>query len=289
MCGLFAGVGKLNSNRIVSLGSMNEDRGTDSTGLAYLKSNEIIVEKIAERAAVALNLSLRKAVTEAALSGMFIGHTRLATKGTICSANAHPFLIDGIVFAHNGIIGNDKDFGDYTVDSMSLIHGIKAKDFSKYRGCIALIWIEAGKLQAYRSGNPLYRGRHAGSTYLASEEEQLKAIGCTSIKELKEGFIYTFHSENNITTQKVKENQSYLLPHYLDYMSELDKSYKQISEPNVPENFNTWKDDRPAGKHCILCADEIPNGNYCIDCMEWETEILGKDLPSVVDVSRYQR
>ena len=209
MCGLFAGVGKLSSNRMIALGSMNEERGTDSVGLAYLDGAEIRIAKLAERPCVGLNIALRKEVTEAAVSGLFIGHTRAATQGDVSSRNAHPFLMDGIAFAHNGIIINDGDFGTYEVDSESLIHGIKAKDFSKYEGPIALLWIEEGKLHAYRCGNPLARGRHNGSAYLASETDYLKAIGCTHVKELSEGMIYTFDSPFVIRTQRVLKNKTF--------------------------------------------------------------------------------
>lgn len=209
MCGLFAGIGKLSSNRMIALGSMNEERGTDSVGLAYIADNEIRIAKIAERPCIGLNITLRKQVTEAAISGLFIGHTRQATQGTVNSRNAHPFMEDGIAFAHNGIIINDDDFGKYEVDSECLIHGIKAKDFSKYEGAIALVWIEDGKLKAYRCGNPLWRGRHNGSTYLASEGDYLKEIGCTHVKELSEGLIYTFVSPFGITTEKVKKNKTF--------------------------------------------------------------------------------
>lgn len=208
MCGLFAGVGKLSSNRMIALGSMNEERGTDSVGIAYIVNNEMRVAKIAERPCVGLNITMRKEVTEAAVSGLFIGHTRQATQGDVTARNAHPFFEDGIAFAHNGIILNDDDFGKYEVDSESLIHGIKAKDFSKYEGPIALLWIEGGKLKAYRCGNPLSRGRHNGSTYLASEGDYLKEIGCTHVKELSEGMIYTFDNDFSIKTERVPKNKT---------------------------------------------------------------------------------
>ena len=244
MCGLLAGIGKLNTSRIITLGSLNEDRGKDSTGLAYVAGGEIKLAKTAERASVALNMSLRKDVTEAALSGLFIGHTRQATQGAVNERNAHPFLVDGIAFAHNGIIINDDDFGKYEVDSESLIHGIKARDFSKFEGCIALVWIEGGQLKAYRCGNPLFRGRFGGSTYLASQRTQLQAIGCTHIRELGEGLIYTFLTPEKITTERVPKNEVWTytykgsaLENDYDYGTygtyKPSQTVKDVSKPNT--------------------------------------------------------
>lgn len=312
MCGLFAGVGKLSSNRMIALGSMNEERGTDSVGLAYISDNEMRIAKIAERPCVGLNITLRKQVTEAAVSGLFIGHTRQATQGTVNSRNAHPFFEDGIAFAHNGIIINDEAFGKYEVDSESLIHGIKDKDFSKYEGAIALIWIEGGKLHAYRCGNPLYRGRHNGSTYLASEGDYLKEIGCTHVKELSEGLIYTFNSPFNVSTQKVNKNKTFGSVygkgakgyHNDTYMTGLgwedylDKEYERkhgVGTALLPaakdaeivkEDFRTAKDilaqsDLKNVDNCECCGElgELTDG-YCLGCLAWlDSEGIGRDTP----------
>lgn len=315
MCGLFAGIGKLSSNRMIALGSMNEERGTDSVGIAYIAESEIRIAKIAERPCIGLNITLKKEVTEAAVSGMFIGHTRQATQGSVSSRNAHPFLVDDIAFAHNGIILNDDDFGKYEVDSESLIHGIKDKDFSKYEGPIALVWIEDGKLNAYRCGNPLFRGRHNGGTYLASEGEYLKQIGCTHIKELSEGMIYTFDSTFAVRTVKVKKNKPYSTVHassayhndiytgqgWQDY---IDKTYGRKEEARtillptkwerkqeaseITEDFRTPSDivNATAGtgllEYCECCgtgADLSDNG-MCHDCVTWlESQGMDQDTP----------
>jgi hypothetical protein len=290
---------------------MNEDRGTDSVGIAYVSNNEVRIAKVAERPCVGLNTTLRKEVTEAAVSGMFIGHTRAATQGEVTSKNAHPFLDDGIAFAHNGIISNDEKFGKYEVDSQSLIHGIKARDFAAYEGPIALVWIEEGKLHAYRGGNPLYRGRHNGATYLASESEFLKAVGCTHIRELAEGMIYTFHDATRITTKRVPINKTFTTLYNWQDDAKLDgKNWKdeyytkygssetryKLDAPRMAgskgdllegqEDFSTWKDDRDKAAaanydRCEMCGMErVADSEYCKDCNDWLKNEINADLPS---------
>jgi asparagine synthetase B (glutamine-hydrolysing) len=310
MCGLMAATGKISSNRIKALLSLNEERGTDSVGIAYLSNNETKIAKVAERPCVAVNLTLSKAITEAAISGLMIGHTRQATQGAVNSTNAHPFLMEGIAFAHNGIIINDTDFGQYAVDSESLIHGIKARDFSKYEGPIALLWIEGGKLHAYRCGNPLYRGRHNGTTYLASEGDYLKEIGCMHVKELSEGLIYTFNSPSQIVTERVKKNKLFTSKSfsaagsYSDYSQGWDnvpdtwKDYKsrydshgtallaEVKDTEIKEDFRTMRDiaaEKDSGMvdNCDCCGQlgELAGG-MCLDCITWlDGQGIDRDNP----------
>jgi hypothetical protein len=208
--------------------------------------------------------------------------------------------MEGIAFAHNGIILNDETFGKYAVDSMSLIHGIKDKDFSKYEGGIGLVWIEGGKLHAYRCGNPLYRGRHGAAVYLASDDAYLEAIGCNHIKELAEGMIYTFNSPTDITTRRVAKNKAYsYTKNWQDdaplatYQYSAGTSQWKLDAPKTPQQVlgfddsRTWKDDREAARsnydRCEMCGmSRSGESEYCRDCMDYLKNVINIDSPSEI-------
>lgn len=195
ICGLIAGTGRIEARYLMALGCLAEDRGSDSAGVAWQVAEKLRVAKVAKNPLVAYPVDLAPAIRHAAkYKGPLIGHTRQATQGAVTARNAHPFFDheSHIAWAHNGIIVNDNDFGKFEVDSECLIGGIQKRDFSPYHGPIGLVWIEEGKLHAFRKGNPLHRGIKRGAVYLASEEGMLSAIGCHRIKELAEGFIYVW-------------------------------------------------------------------------------------------------
>ncbi len=208
MCGIFGGSGKLDKDVLTSIGCQSESRGMDSSGLAWLDNlkQSILVSKVVERGSVAFPLLLEKEVHKASEASCMIGHTRMASTGKVSIKNAHPFFMDDIVFAHNGIITNYMKFGKAECDSVCLIKGIKDKNFEPFEGSVALVWIEKGKLNAYRKGNPLFRGRKNDGLYLASEKSILARVGCKKIKELTEGMIYTFNKTQIVQTVKIKEN-----------------------------------------------------------------------------------
>lgn len=206
MCGLLGGTGNIEARYLVALGCLSEDRGSDSAGVAWQVGDNLRVAKVAKNPLVAYPVDLAPAIRHAAkYHGPMIGHTRQATQGAVNQRNAHPFLDEKakIAWAHNGVIINDREFGTFEVDSECLIGGIQKRDFSAYQGPIALLWIENGKLHAFRKTNPLHRGVKRGAIYIASEAGMLEAIGCHKVKALSEGFVYTWEGNRLAGTSKV--------------------------------------------------------------------------------------
>lgn len=212
MCGLIGGSGKIESRYLVALGCLSESRGRDSAGIAWEMAGTMNTCKIAQNPLVAFPVVLSAGIRAAAKSGNpLIGHTRQATTGAVTSKNAHPFYDpeSKIAWAHNGMIFNHATFGTFEVDSECLIAGIKKQDFTAFNGPIALLWLEGGKLHAFRKGNPLYRGIKRKAVYLASEKGMLEEIDCQKIKELSEGHIYVWNGMNIESSKSVPCNKTY--------------------------------------------------------------------------------
>ncbi len=111
MCAIF---GFLNYKSIVSntvlkklikaLSVCAEVRGTDATGISYVKDDEIVTFK---KAKPAHKVKLYFPIGTNAV----IGHTRFTTQGSEkCNYNNHPFESEkGFALAHNGVLYNDRE------------------------------------------------------------------------------------------------------------------------------------------------------------------------------------
>lgn len=153
MCGIFGW--QLKPDRLppadkrlivaVTLGWQNEVRGTDSYGW------HDPVTGVMHKGLGAIGPDCRF------MAGLqsAIGHTRHATKGTVSIENAHPFVFQNVIGAHNGVFHNhdelNKDRAEnglkpFEVDSMHVFDALdNGMDISHIRGYGAIEWVDSRK------------------------------------------------------------------------------------------------------------------------------------------------
>lgn len=103
MCGIVGYVSKEKLSLGVLIDGLKtlEYRGYDSSGIAYVNNNKIMIAK--EKGKIS---ELEKIINTDDLSNIGIGHTRWATHGKPNSINSHPHQSGKITLVHNGIIEN---------------------------------------------------------------------------------------------------------------------------------------------------------------------------------------
>lgn len=107
MCGIVGYIGKKEKlTKIINCLENLEYRGYDSSGIAYLKDEQINIVKKKGR------ITNLKDSLEDTETNLAITHTRWATHGEPSDNNAHPHKIGKITIVHNGIIENYHELKD---------------------------------------------------------------------------------------------------------------------------------------------------------------------------------
>lgn len=189
MCGIvgYAGIGNAAGFLLDGLESL-EYRGYDSSGIAVLDGEELMLEKRNGRLS-----NLKAAVSGMVNGNTGIGHTRWATHGVPAEKNAHPHVSGDIAVVHNGIIENHEKLRSFLIekgyrflsetDTETIPHLINyfykgdllsaVRDAVKMlEGSYAVCVIsskEKGKIIATRKDSPLICGRGDSESFIASD------------------------------------------------------------------------------------------------------------------------
>jgi glucosamine 6-phosphate synthetase-like amidotransferase/phosphosugar isomerase protein len=227
---------KPDKEKISTMFSLLESRGRDASGFAFIKDNNLIVQKAPIRSSEFIK---SKDWLELALPKCMILHTRMKTQGSEQNSNNnHPlFNKDGIAIVHNGIIHNDHEiFGknqrDGEVDSEAILSVLSTKSkgdkikkvFDKIEGSFAVAIInkaEPDTLILIKKDNPIdmYYNTEEDILFFCSEREIMQtSLGIAS--ESRRGFTigekeYHFYEmENNhalvINSEGVDSYKKYL-------------------------------------------------------------------------------
>ena len=191
MCGIIGYIGeKKNSIDVIIDGLKHlEYRGYDSAGIAYVKDNNVVIEREVGR------ISNLESVLKKDTSHIGIGHTRWATHGKPTKENAHPHKVGNITLVHNGIIDNfmelksdlmsegytfksDTDtevaaaYIDYTYKENNDMIKSLSVCVNKFLGSYAfgvINELETNVMYALRKGSPLIIGVGENENFIASD------------------------------------------------------------------------------------------------------------------------
>ena len=191
MCGIIGYVGEKRFSIDVIIDGLKhlEYRGYDSAGIAYVKDNNVVIEREVGR------ISNLESVLKQDNSHIGIGHTRWATHGKPTKENAHPHKVGNITLVHNGIIDNfmelksvlmsegytfksdtDTEVAAAYIDSLYKENNDMIKSLSicvnKFLGSYAfgiINELETDVLYALRKDSPLIIGVGENENFIASD------------------------------------------------------------------------------------------------------------------------
>lgn len=215
MCGLVGIAGDLGTRHnlfMKRLLLLDYFRGTDSTGLAAIRSDRsTVLAKAAVNPITMFDMKSFDKALDGFASTAFIGHNRAATLGKVNDANAHPYQYGDITGAHNGTldkaswerleleagIPTDTDSAAIfaCIDAIGIDDTIKLmeKGRTSHTGAWALVWYNKvdNTINFIRNEHrPLWFAfnKTRDEMYWASEYEMLDAAGSLTKKEDFEGW-----------------------------------------------------------------------------------------------------
>ncbi len=211
MCGIMGAVSHRDISKVLLEGLRRlEYRGYDSAGIAVIDGRAHL-KRLRIQGKVQ---ALADAMTETSVAGHTgIAHTRWATHGKPCEANAHPHLSNGeVAVVHNGIIENHEELRHYLKElgyvftsetdtevaahlihyhyqqDKSLLHAVQATA-AQMEGAFSLGVIHQqhpNELVAIRKGSPLVIGLGIDEHFIASDALALRSFA-QSVIYLEEG------------------------------------------------------------------------------------------------------
>ena len=271
MCGIIGYVGEKRFSIDVIIDGLKhlEYRGYDSAGIAYVKDNNVVIEREVGR------ISNLESVLKKDTSHIGIGHTRWATHGKPTKENAHPHKVGNITLVHNGIIDN---FMDLKSTLMSEGYTFKSDTDTE----VAAAYIDS----LYKENNDMIKSLSiCVNKFLGSY-----AFGI--INELETDVLYALRKDSPLIIG-VGENENFIAS---DVPSILKYTNKYIDIEN-DEIVKITKDEVPVyDKNCNIINKEISvfegdanlvekNGyeTYMLKEIHEEAEVIKKTSESSID------
>lgn len=235
MCGIVGYIGHRKAQEIIIEGLEKlEYRGYDSSGIAILNEDRIVMAKFKGRLSVLHDFTQKNPMD----GGVGIGHTRWATHGAPSDTNSHPHLNKegSIAVVHNGIIENylmlkeelqsrgytfvsetDTEVITHLVDfyyETDLMEAVK-KAVKRLKGAFAIGVIsskEPNRIIAVRKESPLIIGLGEGENFIASDvpailnyTRKVYYIDNGEMVDLSPDFVKIYDFEGNPIEKEVQQ------------------------------------------------------------------------------------
>ena len=248
MCGIFGIISKTGNNKLMlkKLAIHAAQRGTDSSGLAYVQDGRLNIERADYR--------IQRLMKEVApyKSELVVGHSRLATNGVY---DNQPIVRDEFVVVHNGIITNVDELWEtealdrkleidseiipallnkYIRTSDDIEFGV-SKLFELCEGVISAIIIapRLNVVMLVSNNGSLYMGKKSGNTYISSESYPLSSNNISGIEQVFGCKYFALDSSFGKIIEKDVSlvSRDALLPKFI-YSSDKDKLL-EFRSPNL--------------------------------------------------------
>lgn len=291
ICGAFILNNKqtINTDKLLSIMKAllieNEDRGTDSTGLATV--NQDMQTSRVRRLGDAIDYLTDQSI-EPKLYSMFnaklklvLGHTRFATTGDVNIKNAQPFIFENVIGTHNGIISNWQSIANedkislHTECDSEIIFALMArtdtplkersKALKRLSGSFAIAFHDKrvpDSVYFARGNNPLHVYQWENVLLWTSEEKHMQKIAMVfnlKLKKLKikNDSLYRVSNagiEKQIIKRKIVEHTShtYLTQNDNDYLSWWSKEYNRHYASKEPKRL-TYNYPAKYGNEYLEC------------------------------------
>ena len=233
MCGIVGFIGNPKNNaKFVYEGLKSlEYRGYDSYGMAFLKGQEVRINKNVGM----LDENARKWAEDQSCN-IGIGHVRWATNGKVNKENAHPHLGGNIALVHNGIIKN--------VESLNCNYNLQGETDSE----VLTHWI-----------NDIHLNTDSWNLFFKLKEIQ----GDYAVLFFKKGLNRLYASCRNIPLYVAKKDNDYYVASSLNVFDEILHSYEFIKlEENsvaiIENGLTVYNQERVSNHHDWIKEESKP-------------------------------
>jgi glucosamine 6-phosphate synthetase-like amidotransferase/phosphosugar isomerase protein len=278
LCGIFGFItykpSEENLNLFKDLCYLSSVRGTDSTGIAVVVDDKVIIEKDHIEASEFLKKKMPKYEKRITKANIAIGHTRKWTQGKPeDNNNNHPIFSNNWVMVHNGVCSSMDRIKDYKyhgeVDSEILLSYVEKQGLEK--GLANLQGYAAVALLNTKDPESIYLWRHNESLYLGYDRATETLVFGSTEDILEVGLANEMLLFSSFQIRKLPEDTLYRItcdPH--SKRGKVHLEIKELAEVEIKKPVYNWKSNWNKGPSTTYTSRDRSIENVT---WEWNPEL----------------